>query len=244
MRVPSAYVWKRTVVVVLIAAIASISLSTGIRVIIGADSDLVTIVARLILPFLIGTPIAVFWFSRLEYLEESYRVAVKQANELARIANVDPLTGLLNRRSFIEQFNAVTITGVRGWFLIADIDYLKDINDQHGHPTGDDAVIAVAQSMMNVLPDDCLIARIGGDEFCAFVPKASCASIESAVSLISSMSGMMLQKKRPEVKQSLSVSVGYITVKSGQSFEDVMCLSDEKLYRKKSEREIKSLLAV
>lgn len=242
LRVPSAYVWKRTVVVVLIAAIASISLSTGIRFIINADSDLVTIVTRLVLPFLIGTPIAVFWFSRLEHLEESYRVAVKQANELGRIANVDPLTGLLNRRSFIDQFNAVTIAGVRGWFLIADIDYLKDINDHYGHPTGDDAVIAVAQSMMNVLPADCLIARIGGDEFCAFVPKVSCPNIDSAVLLISNVAGNLLESKRPEVEKKLSVSVGYIAVKNGQSFEDVMSLSDEKLYRKKNQREIKTLL--
>lgn len=244
LNLPSAYVWRRTVTVVLIATVASISLSTIIHVITGVSSDPVTLVTRVVLPLLIATPIAFFWISRLERMEESYRLAVKQANEMARFANVDPLTGLLNRRSFIDQFKLVAITGVRGWFLIADIDYLKDINDQYGHPTGDDAVIVVAQAMMNVLPDDCLIARIGGDEFCAFVPKASCSSIESAVSLISSISGMMLHKKRPEVKQCLSVSIGYITVKAGQSFEDVMSLSDEKLYRKKGEREIKSLQAV
>ncbi|MBB6260052.1 diguanylate cyclase (GGDEF)-like protein [Paenochrobactrum gallinarii] len=243
MRLPSAYVWKRTVVVVLIAAIASISLSTVIRMISGTSSDATTIVVRLILPFLIATPIGVFWFSRLEQLEESYRNAVRQANELARIANVDPLTGLLNRRSFIEQFKVVTKAGVRGWFLIADIDYLKDINDQYGHPVGDDAVVSVAEAMIDILPDDCLIARIGGDEFCAFVPKASCLSIDSAVSLISDLAGNLLENKRPVVKQKLSVSVGYITVKNGQSFEDVMSLSDEKLYRKKNQREIKSLPA-
>lgn len=147
MRVPSSYVWKRTALVAVIAALISISLSTGIRVVIGARSDTVTIVVRLLLPFLIAIPLGVFWFSRLEKLEQSYRVAVKRANELARVASIDPLTGLLNRRSFIQQFNAANKAGVRGWFLIADIDYLKRINDQYGHPTGDDAVISVAQAL-------------------------------------------------------------------------------------------------
>ncbi|MFK4823834.1 GGDEF domain-containing protein [Paenochrobactrum sp. BZR 588] len=239
MRLPSTYVWKRTVVISVIAAAASISISTFVRYLTGANSDTITIIVRLSLPFLIAVPLGIFWFSRLERLEESYRNAVKQANELALFANVDPLTGLLNRRSFIEQFKAATIARVRGWFLIADIDYLKDINDQYGHPVGDDAVIAVAEAMQSVLPPDCLIARIGGDEFCAFIPKASCSNLDNTVALISKQADKLLQKKRLEVDQGLSVSVGYIAVRTGQSFEDVMSLSDKKLYRKKSERNLK-----
>ncbi|ENS67651.1 diguanylate cyclase (GGDEF) domain-containing protein [Brucella melitensis UK23/06] len=146
MQLPSGNVWRRTVIVAVIATIISISLSTGIRFALGVKSDTVTILVRLLLPFLIAMPLGVFWFSRLEELERSYRTAVKRANELARVASVDPLTGLLNRRSFIQQFNAANKAGVRGWFLIVDVDYLKQINDQYGHPAGDDAIIAVAQA--------------------------------------------------------------------------------------------------
>lgn len=236
LRLPSAYVWKRTMIMAVIVTAASVSLSTCIRYFIGANSDSVTIGIRFFLPLLIAIPIGVFWFSRLERLEGAYRNAVKHANELARIANVDPLTGLFNRRSFIEQFKAISKTDIRGWFLIADVDYLKSINDQYGHPVGDDAVIAVAQAMLGVLPADCLIARIGGDEFCAFVPKISCGNIDDAVTFISNEAARLLRNKRPEVDLNLSVSVGYIAVKVGQSFEDVMSLSDEKLYRKKNAR--------
>ena len=222
--------------VAVIAATISISLSTGIRIAVGARSDLVTIVVRLLLPFLIAIPLGLFWFSKLEKLEQSYRLAVKRANELARAASIDPLTGLLNRRSFIEQFNAANKAGVRGWFLIADIDYLKQINDQYGHPTGDEAVISVAHALEDCLPNDSLIARIGGDEFCAFVPKAEILDIDSVVSAMSSRASGLLQEKRPSIEQPLSVSVGKVVCKKGQTFEEVMALADEGLYRKKSAR--------
>ncbi|WP_418460442.1 GGDEF domain-containing protein [Brucella intermedia] len=236
MRVPSSYVWKRTALVAAIAALISISLSTGIRFVIGARSDAVTIVVRLLLPFLIAIPLGLFWFSKLEKLEQSYRLAVKRANELARVASIDPLTGLLNRRSFIQQFNAANKAGVRGWFLIADIDYLKRINDQYGHPTGDDAVISAAHALEDCLPSDSLIARIGGDEFCAFVPKASIGNIESAISDTAARALGLFREKRPDIKHQLSISVGQIACKPGQTFEEVMALADKGLYRKKSSR--------
>ncbi|GAA5666142.1 hypothetical protein Brsp07_04651 [Brucella sp. NBRC 14130] len=236
MRVPSSYVWKRTALVAAIAALISISLSTGIRFVIGARSDAVTIVVRLLLPFLIAIPLGLFWFSKLEKLEQSYRVAVKRANELARVASIDPLTGLLNRRSFIQQFNAANKAGVRGWFLIADIDYLKRINDQYGHPTGDDAVISVAQALEDCLSNDSLIARIGGNEFCAFVPKAETSNIDSVVADISSRASGLLNEKRADKELPLSVSVGLTTCKPRQTFEEVLALADERLYRKKSDR--------
>ncbi|MGU3576808.1 GGDEF domain-containing protein [Brucellaceae bacterium C25G] len=240
MRLPSHYVWKKTIIVALIATVLSAIFSAGVRFILDVPSDAVTHVMRFMLPFSVAIPIGLFWFSRLERLEESYRSAVKRANEMARIASVDPLTGVLNRRSFIEQFKAATTAGVRGWFLIADIDYLKTINDLYGHLVGDDAVNAVAQSLVRILPPDSLIARIGGDEFCAFVPKASCNNIESVMSLISGEADRFLRQKQLLNDLSLSVSVGSIAVKPGQGFEDVMSLSDLKLYRQKKSRENKA----
>lgn len=239
MRLPSKYVWKQTVIISLIATVASIFILTSARYMAGEHSDSAMVVVHFMVPFIITVPLGIFWFTRLEQLELSYRNAVKKVNELALLANVDPLTGVLNRRSFIEQFKAVTSTGINGWFLIADIDYLKDINDQYGHPVGDDAVIAVAEAMQTVLPSDCLIARIGGDEFCAFIPRSSCNNIDNVVVLISNKADKLLHLKRLNIDQGLTVSVGYIAVKTGQSFEDVMSLSDEKLYRKKNERNLK-----
>src|SRR5690606_9848299 len=124
-----------------------------IRLLLGVQSDGITIFVRLVLPFLIAIPIALVWFTKLERLERAYRILAKQANGLARSASTDPLTGVFNRRHFIAQFNHAMELEVPGWFLIADIDYLKAINDRYGHLVGDEAVLATAQALVTVLPE-------------------------------------------------------------------------------------------
>lgn len=236
MKLPSRYVLKRSITVTLIATLISISISTGIRYLIGAEADMVTIVVRIILPFAIAIPLSLVWFTRLEKLETAYRKLVRHANELARTASVDPLTGVLNRRSFIEQFNGAMQIYVSGWFLIADIDYLKIINDHYGHPAGDDAVISVACALEKELPQDSLIARIGGDEFCAFVPKGKSKNLEPIVERLNLAADSIFSSKRKNVPHRLTMSIGYIVCRPKQTFEDIMADTDENLYRKKRER--------
>ncbi|WP_343316120.1 GGDEF domain-containing protein [Brucella sp. BE17] len=236
MKLPSKNVLKRTITVTLIAAAISISVSTGIRYLIGAQADTVTIIVRIILPFVIAIPLALVWFTRMEKLDTAYRKLVRHANELARTASVDPLTGVLNRRSFIEQFNGAMLINVRGWFLIADIDYLKKINDRYGHLTGDDAVISVASALQNELPEDSLIARIGGDEFCAFVPKGASKNLDPLVQRLNIVAGTIFSSKRKDVPHKLTMSAGYTICRPKQTFEELMAVTDENLYRKKRER--------
>ncbi|MBB4093974.1 GGDEF domain-containing protein [Brucella pecoris] len=233
MPLPSRRVLKRTAAVSIIAAIVSISISTGIRFVLGVHSDTITIVVRLVLPFLIAIPIALIWFSKLERLETAYRVLMRRANELARTASTDPLTGVLNRRSFIEQFERAMELGVRGWFLLADIDYLKMINDNFGHLAGDEAVISAARALEAVLPDDSLLARIGGDEFCAFVPGVSQDNMLAFSKHISETAGTNFKEAVQTDGAALSVSIGNIVCKPKQTFKDVIRQADERLYRKK-----------
>lgn len=236
MQFPSKSVLMRTAVVSVVAAVISISLSTGVRFINGVQSDMTTLVVRSTLPFMIAIPIGLFWFAKLEKLEHAYIRAIRRANELARIASVDPLTGILNRRSFIEQFDAASAAGIRGWFLLADIDYLKVINDKYGHVVGDDAVIAVAHAMVRELPTDSLIARIGGDEFCAFIPKTANADIERVIAQINATAAAIMRMKHPEHTQDLTLSVGQVRYKSKQRFKDIMSLADQRMYLNKKTR--------
>src|SRR5690606_2160881 len=97
---PSRNVLKRAIEVTLVAATITTSDSTGIRFLVGAKSDDITIFVRIVLPFLVAFPIAIVLFSWIEKLDNEYRSLLRQARELARHANTDPLTGLLNRRSF------------------------------------------------------------------------------------------------------------------------------------------------
>nr|WP_281501194.1 EAL domain-containing protein [Erythrobacter sp. F6033] len=97
----------------------------------------------------------------------------KRAEAHAReLAEIDPLTGRLNRRSMaiatdnlreqaMEKGQAVA-------YAMIDLDNFKQINDMHGHSIGDQVLVSLSERIVSHLPDDALCARLGGDEF-AFV---------------------------------------------------------------------------
>jgi diguanylate cyclase (GGDEF)-like protein len=93
---------------------------------------------------------------------------------LADLSNRDPLTGLVNRRSFEmtleREMDRVARAGEPALLLMIDIDHFKRVNDEHGHPAGDLVIRAVAGALaQSVRPMD-TVARIGGEEFAAVLP--------------------------------------------------------------------------
>jgi len=84
----------------------------------------------------------------------------------------DPLTGLLNRRGLSEALGRVAprqpVT-----VLFADIDRFKEVNDAHGHETGDEVLCLIGARLEADLPDSAIVSRFGGDEFVAVVSNAS-----------------------------------------------------------------------
>jgi diguanylate cyclase (GGDEF)-like protein len=96
-------------------------------------------------------------------------VSLRPINRLQREAGEDPLTGLLNRRSFDElaerRLQQAQKRGTPVSALMVDIDRFKPINDDHGHPVGDEVLIAVARRIGRGLSERDLLARYGGEEF-------------------------------------------------------------------------------
>jgi diguanylate cyclase (GGDEF)-like protein len=99
------------------------------------------------------------------------RKAEAQARELAEI---DPLTGCLNRRSINPATDSLLANAARHnqavAFMMLDIDRFKQINDFNGHGAGDLVLQECARRVTAMLPEEALIARIGGDEFACVVP--------------------------------------------------------------------------
>lgn len=96
--------------------------------------------------------------------------ALKQlAEENYQLANKDPLTGLSNRRHFIQQIDQMieVRAASKTPFVMAllDLDGFKLVNDVYGHPVGDDLLKQAAKRLQDVLGHDILLARLGGDEF-------------------------------------------------------------------------------
>ncbi len=91
------------------------------------------------------------------------RDRAREGEEYARrLADIDPLTGLLNRRAFLEQ--AIGRPGEQV-LQIADLDHFKRVNDTLGHDGGDEVLRVFARLLRNAVPTGALVARMGGEEF-------------------------------------------------------------------------------
>jgi diguanylate cyclase (GGDEF)-like protein/PAS domain S-box-containing protein len=97
--------------------------------------------------------------------------------ELRHMADHDPLTGLLNRRSFERELERhvayVDRYGPKGAAIVLDLDHFKTINDTLGHSAGDELIVRVAQLLRSRLRESDVLARLGGDEFAILLPEAS-----------------------------------------------------------------------
>jgi diguanylate cyclase (GGDEF)-like protein len=89
-------------------------------------------------------------------------------------ATTDSLTGLVNRRVLDEALNTALTTAVapQGTALVlVDVDSFKSINDQHGHPVGDEALAHIAEVLRTVVrAGDAVLSRMGGDELAVLLP--------------------------------------------------------------------------
>ena len=89
--------------------------------------------------------------------------------EMARQARTDPLTGLLNRRAFLEEMgrhiDRLDREGAAGTLMFIDLDNFKLLNDRFGHEFGDKALCATAARLRDAVRPSDLVARLGGDAF-------------------------------------------------------------------------------
>jgi diguanylate cyclase (GGDEF)-like protein len=96
----------------------------------------------------------------------------RMQRELERQASTDPLTGLANRRAFLDVLEA-RLQGDAGALVFLDLDNLKPLNDQHGHEVGDAALRATARLLRGTAAPGDIAARFGGDEFILWIAGAN-----------------------------------------------------------------------
>lgn len=166
--------------------------------------------------------------------------ALQQANQrLEQLASSDFLTGLANRRHFVEQIHIAIHRARRErtplCLLMIDLDIFKNINDTYGHDVGDIVLKNFAQVAKSPLRATDLCARIGGEEFVILLPNTP---LESAVQVAE----RVLQSVR---EQSISIAQGTLTysvsigvsqlIPTETSYEAMLKRADKALYRAKLE---------
>ena len=158
-------------------------------------------------------------------------------DELAALARTDPLTGLLNRRGLTEALDRETSrarrTGATVSLVLLDLDRFKVLNDTLGHAAGDDALVAVAETLRRGLRGGDVAGRWGGDEFgIVFVdlsPDVAYDVVDRLRATLTHPSNRRTNGKR------VSFSAG-VAALSGESAvaNDLMAMADAALYEAKA----------
>jgi diguanylate cyclase len=149
------------------------------------------------------------------------------------LAHTDALTRLSNRRwmqSLLEQNLAMENTDKSFAILLLDLDYFKKINDQYGHPVGDEVLREVGIRLSSVLRRNDTLARWGGEEFLVF---ANHTDITQAQLLAQRLGGVI--RETPFVQGiSVTLSVGVTCYTTGDTLSKLLYRADAALYRAKS----------
>ncbi|QFT77470.1 bifunctional diguanylate cyclase/phosphodiesterase [Erythrobacter sp. THAF29] len=121
---------------------------------------------------LLNIALIIFGWRRYRQLNEEIAERRRAEAHARELAEIDPLTGCLNRRSMsaaTDELRARAMTrGEAVGYAMIDLDNFKQINDMHGHSIGDQVLVQLSQRILEQLPDNAVLARLGGDEF-AFV---------------------------------------------------------------------------
>ena len=168
-----------------------------------------------------------------KYFREANR---KLLEELHVRATTCPLTGIANRKvifdygekSFLEKKKK---KGKDFSLLSIDIDFFKKVNDTYGHPGGDEVLIAFSK-LLEEKGKPNIVGRVGGEEFMAIIMHSESQSVEEFCSLLREDVNN-LEIPFQDVVININISGGVASSESAESWEDMVNLADERLYKSK-----------
>lgn len=149
--------------------------------------------------------------------------------ELVRLADLDPLTGVLNRRTLQPALEHSAARGERFALILLDLDGFKSVNDQLGHVRGDEVLRTVGQATLATVRRDDLVIRYGGDEFAILVKGGE----EDARRVEERLHGAFASLGR-EMGISLDFSAGVaVWPEDGATLARLLQVADGRLYENK-----------
>jgi diguanylate cyclase (GGDEF)-like protein/PAS domain S-box-containing protein len=156
-------------------------------------------------------------------------------DRLVFMADHDPLTGLLNRRSFERELAAHGALSVRyggsGAAILLDLDNFKFINDTLGHSAGDDVIARASNVLRSRLRDTDVLARVGGDEFAVLLPHADGAqALHVAKGLLEALRAETVDVGLHARPLTASAGIALFEGEGGVRAEDVLVNADLALY--------------
>ena len=169
-----------------------------------------------------------------------YAVDLEQARaeaeeKLRKLAMTDPLTGLFNRRAFIEQCEDMAKDHCSIFVVLIDIDHFKNVNDTYGHDAGDCALKQTADIISDAISDGDIVARLGGEEF-AMVIRGECEreAKKRLDSLRKRIAATKMSYKKDTLQLTVSMGVTFVDDGFNMDFSALLSLADQALYDAKA----------
>lgn len=168
----------------------------------------------------------------------------QRLREAEGLADVDPLSQVLNRRGFLREMQRSMAlagrTGMAASVVFFDLNGFKQINDRHGHKAGDAVLEAVATTLRGQVRGSDSVGRLGGDEFAVLLANAG---PEEARRKGAALAAAVARTSVPWNREALAVTAafGTYTVQPGDSPELAIARADEAMYVDKSARRVASL---
>ena len=154
------------------------------------------------------------------------------ASEVYKLAALDQLTGLYNRRSgeqrLSQEMSRAQRHGRPLTVLLMDLDGLKQVNDKHGHAAGDTLLKGFADRLQRAIRGSDLAVRLGGDEFMALLPECRAEEVRHVLARIEG-----LEFEFNDEKISLHFSRGWTDYKAGETPQELLNRADQELYANK-----------
>ncbi len=188
--------------------------------------------------FALSIGFAIFSYRRIRDLAVEMKARRSAELDARKLSRHDPLTGLPNRRFFVETLDQVLLTTTadsRSGVLMLDLDGFKSVNDAYGHAVGDQVLIEFAGRISAIMRAGAVFIRVGGDEFAIIVPNI--VSLDGLTALARRITAAAAE---PFLIGPISASVGVgigiaIAPSDGMNPELLAQRADRALYRAKAE---------
>ncbi len=233
---------RQTAIISAIAALLSVTFTAVVYLLFfGMDNRFwPAINISLMLPWVITIPLSLYMSKQrfklvclTNRLKET-QTKLRQANKaLEQRVNYDGMTGLLSRESFFDQLDKLRADQTASVLMIVDADHFKNINDNFGHPVGDQALMLLGKIFRKTLRHNDLVGRIGGEEFGIFLPETSAPEGQIIGEIIRHEIENTIFEPYPNMRHVITVSIGVTDIAPHQQRSTMLGNADTALFTAK-----------